>query len=245
MTDGEICQHNVTDINGTVHTCGQVHNPKKCSGHANIRDDDNKAWDGTTRPLLGIRPCGQPRMRGQRVCKMHGGRAPQNQAKAAERVEQEKAEKILAKAVVTYGLPVDTDPVEALLDEVRWTAGHVAWLRERVQELEQQALIWGRTKTDDQQATEFPGVNTTEQAVPNVWLELYSRERKHLVDVCKAAIAAKIDERRVRLAEQQGEILISVIQAILGDLNLTPEQKAKVPEIVPHHLRLIAGGQTA
>ena len=167
---------------------------------------------------------------------MHGGLSPQVLA----RVQRVESEAKARQALETYGRPVDTDPIEALLDEVRWTAGHVAWLRTRVQELEERSLVWGVSKTEDKRATEFGGVDTTEQAVPNVWLVLYQQERKHLVDVCKTAIAAKIDERRVRLAEQQGEILIGVIQAILGDLNLTAEQQAKVPEIVPRHLRAVA-----
>lgn len=181
--------------------------------------------------------CRKPRVPGGERCRIHGGKSPQAMAKAQRRV----AEAAALKAVATYGLAVDTNPVDALLDEVRWTAGHVAWLRERVQEVEQDALVWGRTKVDDMRATEFAGVNTTEAAVPNIWLDLYQRERKHLVDVCKAAIAANIDERRVRLAERQGELLVNVIQAILRDLALTPEQNARVPEIVPRHLRAIAG----
>jgi hypothetical protein len=232
VADGEACPNP---------KCGQVHDPRRCTSHANIHENPD---DHTSR-IVGIRPCLQWRMRGLTVCRAHGGAQKVTRAKATERIEQAKVEKIVADAVVTYGLPVDVDPVEALLAEVRWTAGHVAWLRDRVQEIEQKALVWGKTKTDDNQATEFPGLNTTEQAVPNVWLTLYQAERKHLVDVCKTAIAAKIDERRVRLAEQQGEILIGAIQTILGELNLTAEQHAKVPEIVPRVLRSIAGGQAA
>lgn len=130
-------------------------------------------------------------------------------------------------------------PAEALLDEVRWTAGHVAWLRERVQEVEQEHLTWGLTKREEHGATEFPGTNETETATPNVWIELYSRERKHLVDVCKAALAAGVEERRVRLAESQGAMLVTVIRAILDDLNLSPEQAARVGEVVPRHLRAV------
>lgn len=139
-----------------------------------------------------------------------------------------------------FGLPLDISPTDALLEEVRWTAGHVAWLRARVQELEQKALIWGRTKTDHISASEFPGTNTHEQAVPNVWLELYTRERKHLLDVCKAAISAGIEERRVKLAESQGALLASVIRAVLDDLGLTPEQMELAAESVPRNLRTVA-----
>ncbi|MEV4991221.1 hypothetical protein [Pseudarthrobacter sp. LMD1-1-1.1] len=58
------------------------------------------------------------------------------QKKAAERLAEQEARETMTKAVRTLGLPVDVDPGKALLDEIHWTAGHVAWLREKVQELE-------------------------------------------------------------------------------------------------------------
>lgn len=81
-------------------------------------------------------PCGAPPIKGGKRCVRHGGKAPQVQAAAARRVAQEKAQQIMTNAVRTLGLPVDIDPGKALLDEIHWTAGHVAWLREKVQELE-------------------------------------------------------------------------------------------------------------
>lgn len=167
-------------------------------------------------------------------CKLHGGSAPSGRV-AGQRVLAEQA-------VKTYGLPLDVSPTEALLDEVKWTAGHVAWLRVQVQELERQALVWGKTEEVDKGAGEFTGVDITHAAVPNVWLELYRVERKHLLDVCKAAIACGIAERQVRLAEQQGALLASVIRAVLGDseLGLTPEQQKAAPAVVVRHLRAVA-----
>lgn len=167
------------------------------------------------------------------ACKLHGGKMRNHRVAAQVQATEE--------AVRTYGLRLDISPTDALLDEVQWTAGHVAWLRARIQELETEALGWGVTKVEDHGATEFPGVNTTESAAPPVLLELYQRERKHLVDVCKAAIVAGIEERRVKLAEQQGALLAGVIQRILADLALSPEQQARVGEVVPRHLRLVAG----
>lgn len=38
-------------------------------------------------------------------------------------------------------------PARVLLDEIHWMAGHVAWLREKVQELEADELIWARSST--------------------------------------------------------------------------------------------------
>lgn len=152
------------------------------------------------------------------------------------------ATELAQRAVDTYGLPRDISPTDALLEEVRFTAGHVAWLRQRVSELAPDALTWGTREVTDKQATEFTGTDTTEGAAVNVWLELYYRERKHLVDVCKAAISVGIEERYVRLAEAQGAVVAEVIRRILGRLELSAAQSALVPMVVPEELRRAAAG---
>lgn len=181
-------------------------------------------------------PCGRYPRKGEDLCRQCGGNAPQVRKAAEMRVMNALAE----QAVRTYGLPLDVSPTEALLDEVRWTAGHVAWLREQVQDLEREALTWGRTEEVDKGSGEFTGIDITHAAAPNIWLDLYSKERKHLLDVCKAALSAGVEERRVRLAERQGDLLAGAIRAILDELGLTPDQAARVPEIVPRVLRSVA-----
>lgn len=186
--------------------------------------------------------CGQPAATGQTICRYHGGGAPQNVAKAKERLVEKKA----AALVVTYGLKINTTATAALLDEVQWTAGHVAWLRERVQAIESQALeasgdgehplVWGVTR--EKVGGEDRGV--TSEATPNIWLKLYQQERTHLVTVCAQAIKAGLEERRVQLAEQEGALVAQAIRKILGELQLTPAQQALVPEVVPRHLRALA-----
>jgi hypothetical protein len=184
--------------------------------------------------------CATYAMRGQDVCRSHGGASKQARAKAQERLVEERARGLMA----TYGRKIETTATEALLDEVQWTAGHVAWLRERVQEIESAAtdsdgtdpLVWGVTR----KKTGGEDFGTTEEAAPNIWLKLYQTERAHLVKVCAEAIKAGIEERRIKLAEQQGELVAHAIRAILADLGLSAEQQARVPEVVPRHLRALA-----
>lgn len=197
-------------------------------------------------------PCPNWAMHGQKVCHAHGGRAAQNRRAAHLRLAESEARILMH----TYGRKIETTPTEALLDEVKWTAGHVAWLRERVQELEQDAadsledpdgtvrpgggrhpLVWGVTRIK----TGGDDYGTTEEAMPNIFLRLYQEERAHLARICADAIRCGIEERRVKLAEQQGQLVADVIRKILGDLNLTPEQQARVPEVVPMRLRALAG----
>lgn len=183
-------------------------------------------------------PCGAMACVGLEKCATHCGLSKAERDKAAARF---LADQEARKAVATYGLPLDVSPTEALLDEVRYSAGHVAWLREKVRELRDADLVWGITEETEKGATEFPGTDVTSAARANIWLELYYRERKHLVDVTKAAIGAGIEERRVRLAEAQGALVASVIRGILADLSLSDDQQALVPQVVPRHLRALAG----
>lgn len=188
------------------------------------------------------RECVKPRSRNRGEC--HGAAVADSDSCRMHIGKQAApviAEAFARRAVETYGLPLDVSPGDALLDEVRYTAGHVAWLRERVRELENRDLVWGMTEVAEKNASEFTGTDTTYAAVPNVWVELYMRERKHLVDVAKAAIAAGIEERKVRLAEQQGQLVAMVIRGILADLKLTPDQRELVAEVVPRRLRALAG----
>lgn len=172
-------------------------------------------------------PCQGPAVTGAEKCRMHLGK---------------KASAVIADAKVreladTYGLPVETTPEQAILDEVQRTAGHVRWLEEQVHALKRGELVWGVTRVKE--GGDDAGI--TEEAVPHALLRLYQEERRHLVNVCAAALRAGIEERRVKLAEQQGALVAQVIRGILEDLKLTSEQRAQVPEVVPRHLRALAG----
>jgi hypothetical protein len=170
-------------------------------------------------------------------CKLHGGATESHRAAAAEELARQ--------AVITYGLPRDIAPTDALLEEVRYSAGHVAWLREQVAALEAQSLVWGVTEETEKTATEFAGTDTTRSAAMNMWLDLYHKERRYLLDVTKAVIAAGVEERRVKLAEAQGSLLNDVIRRILARLSLTPDQSKLLPLVVPEELRRAAAMASA
>ena len=147
----------------------------------------------------------------------------------------------MERAMVTLGAKgKDVDPAKALLDEISWTHAHVQWLRTKVQELSPGELVWGVTQTDQGSGPQGPVDLSTEKSAPNVWYSLYMAERDHLVKVSAAALRAGIEERRIKIAEDQGNLVAAVLQRILAALNLSPEQWAEVPTIVPRELRALA-----
>lgn len=207
--------------------------PKRCQGHSSQAK----------------RQCEKTPMEALTVCRNHGGKTPGAVAKATERKQTAQLE----VAVRTYGARLDIDPGDAMLDEVRWTAGHVAWLREQVQQLEAEQLTWGRSGTVEKS----DGPESTWRAAPHVLLDLYARERKHLIDASRATIVSGIEERQVRLAERQGDLLVDVITRIVNALEqalravlgakawqvVAERWPALVGEIVPREL--LATGRAA
>ena len=207
------------------HASGEAHEAAKCGGtNRQGRPCGNAAGYKTDHPGFGN-------------CTFHGGSSANGRKHAQEQQARQ--------AVETYGLPRDISPTDALLEEVRYSAGHVAWLRAKVSELEAADLVWGVTEEVDRGATEFAGIDTTRSAAVNMWLDLYFRERKHLLDLTKTAISVGIEERRVRLAEAQGSLMNDVIRRILARLSLSPDQSALLPVVVPEELRRAAAMASA
>lgn len=178
--------------------------------------------------------CGNPAVPGALVCNRHGGAAPQVREAGLRRIAAAEAR----LAAETLGLLIDISPEQALLDEVQRAAGMVGFYQARVEEQAEggfQSLVFGLTKS---KIGGEDGGDTFE-AKPSVWLQLLNEERDRLVRVCAAALRAGIEERRVKLAEQQGILVAAVIRRILTRLNLSDAQAALVSTVVPEELRAL------
>jgi hypothetical protein len=162
-------------------------------------------------------------------CKWHFGSSTNGKIAAArEELAVELINREL-RILDTYGEDIDIDPHQALAAEVRRTSGHVAWLQQKIKDMEEDELF---------QLT--PGGK-----VASALLKTYQEERDRLVSVCKAAITAGVAERQITLAEEQGKLLAMVIRDILYDpeLELTPAQKYKTGGIVRKHLMALDDGR--
>ncbi len=185
-------------------------------------------------------PCGSHAVKGGTVCRMHGGSSPQAKAKAAERVAVAKA----AKTMRLFAAPVDIDPAHALLELVQWTAGEVRYWRAEVERIavdEPANLTWGRTShTEGEGPQGYVNQDTTE-AVPHIAYRMLTDAQDRLAKYAAAALRAGVEERRVRLAEDQGALVAGVIRRILERLDLLEWQQELVGTVVPEELRALAG----
>lgn len=165
------------------------------------------------------RPCARPAgwatpHPGIGRCKFHGGSTP-NHAVAAQKVQ-------LERAVVTYGARREVGHLQALVEMLHDAAGHVAWLRDRVQEQTPEALVWGVVDEVHRGSGEFPGVDKTLAAKPSVWLDAYHRERRLLLDLSKELAKLELDWDAREAIRRQGVALVRVVRETVRALGFDP-----------------------
>ncbi len=120
-----------------------------------------------------------------------------------------------------YGRPTeDVDASEVLLNEIRRTAGHIEWLADQLQNSDPKQFVRGLWLIKRQSGfIKEEEIDTTDLTQAGaMWLELYQSERRHLATICRTALAAGIEERRIRLAERQAERVGEAFRGVLFDL---------------------------
>ena len=186
-------------------TCGQVH--PRCKAHS------RRSGGG---------PCGRRKTKGLAVCYSHGGNARQSKAAAKRRLEAAALE----KAVVTFGARREIGHLEAMVELLQFSAGHVVWLRDQIQAQDPQALIWGIADEVNKGSGEFPGIDVRSAAAPSVWLNEYHRERRVLLDVSKELAKLELDWDAREAIRRQGAALARVVREVVRLLGHDPNDVA-------------------
>jgi hypothetical protein len=162
-------------------------------------------------------------------CKLHGGASPQAELAGAVQLARREA--------TVMGSPLDVEPHVAILECIRIAAGEVRYASEQIAALTPDDAA-GQVVTTIER---FGGENGGGSGPPalHIWIVARHQAMDRLVDYSKVAIAAGIEERRVKLAEQQGALLAQAIKGILAELGVG--DRPEVPGVVRRHLTLIAG----
>lgn len=180
-------------------------------------------WENAPRCTAHTRagkPCQKPPIRGGTVCDMHGGRAPRVKAKAAERL----AEKAITDALGKLDIVPIHDPLTALAE----LAGEIsAWKQlaaDRVAALKDLAQRNQLSGSDEVRAE----------------IQVYERALDRCVTVLATIARLNIDERLVRISEQQAAIVKEALMGALGDAGLPREQQREAAGHLARRLRLVA-----
>lgn len=184
-------------------------------------------------------PCKRPPNRGMSVCQSHGGASPRAIAGREKRQREDQARADAAR----FAARTDIHPADALLELVHYQAGIVTYWRTRVEDVTDDDLEWGVTQHREGSGPEGPIDVTTKEAGPHIAYRLLTEAQDKLAAYASAALKAGVEERRVKVAEQQGQAVAGAIRAILDALNLTPEQAELVPRVVPEQLRLLTSSE--
>ena len=164
---------------------------------------------------------------------------------AARRLEMAAAQ----SACDRLGIQVDTDPGEALIEAVREAAGNVEFYRGLVAELpihpeddvrevnDDGEPFWERGEAGVYGRTYHQSGIPTGEAKPHILVVLYNQERDRLVAYAKEALAAGVEERRIRLAESDARTLFAGVGKAMAAANLTPEQIETFRSVLAQSLR--------
>lgn len=212
---------------------------------------DHTRWECAKRSKRSQSRCHASAIRGTGACFSHAGKSLA--------VAKAQGEAITAWSALAGNPTVSaTDAVLGML-QMSWLRVHLyaTLLEEQVHAAQaQRGLDDGSGFGADE--TVGPGVGLIGQsrgAVKDIGIyatgeaargltQLEAAERDRCVRFAKTAHDMGIAEHQIRVAEQQGQLLANVIQRVLGALDLTAEQRALVPDIVPRELRALTGGVT-
>jgi hypothetical protein len=172
-------------------------------------------------------------------CSRHGGASPN--AEVAGQVFLARRE------AAVMGRPLDIEPHEAILECIRIAAGEVQYASERIAELEPEQAVAPLVSTHERPRKGEYGFEEhddnvtetkTDQPALHIWIVARRQAMDRLVTYSATAIKAGIDERRVKLAESQGQLLVQVIRGVLQELGVL--DRPEVPGIVRRQLTLAA-----
>lgn len=162
--------------------------------------------------------CTGPRVKGHRVCRMHGAGSPQARAKAAGRLADEAARTAVGK----LGFTAVDNPLEAL----RTLAGEVTAfkdaLRGHVEKLEQ-------LRYEGEHAEQVRGE-----------VAIYERALDRCATVLTAIARLNIDERLATIESAKVDKIVGAIDHVLGMLDLTVEQTLWAKGEVARKLRSVS-----
>lgn len=182
---------------------------------------------------------------GGTVCFTHGGSAPQVRAKAAVRV----LEAAVAREIGRQGWEPVTDPVGAYADNAGEVLAFKDRLRERVETLDDwtlriAAIGFGGEEGDGDDGKQLMAMGEQVRAYVAAYERSLDRAERTLARMISLGFdAAALELRANEINRRAGREFEEIVKAILGDLDLSPEQQVLAPAAIQRRFREAAVGE--
>lgn len=169
--------------------------------------------------------CQRAAIPGGKVCIKHGGTAPQVKAAAERRLAEARA----AASLEGWGLQVDINPAEALLELVQTKAAEVYHWRHLASNLlddERAGLLV--TRTEEGVGQQGPIDTVTKTASTHVYVTMLHKAEADLARYAEAAIRSGATQAMVDMARKQGAATVDDFRRLIimarDDLTVDPDQ---------------------
>lgn len=140
------------------------------------------------------------------------------------------------------GSPVDITPEEALTQALRITAGEVRYCDEQIRRLSEDELFERPQKT---MYAEMPsgGWEMVEERRDAETISRWQLLRRDAMDrmtrYAKMALDVGLEERNQRIRESQADVIAKFFEAVMGEIELTPDQQRMVGPALRRHLEIV------
>jgi hypothetical protein len=169
--------------------------------------------------------CNNRPITGAEVCRMHGGKAPQVQRKAAERVLIAEAREVVRKQRLSdYAAVPVTDPLVALQQVAGEMVQIKDFLKDRVEDLR----------------LEITGYDDKGQEQLRATLAGYMSMLNSVSGTLGAIAKLNIEERMARVTEAQVMIMMRALEATLATLGITGAPAVNARQVFGRQLRAAA-----
>lgn len=204
----------------------------------------------TTGPTCGYNrkqgrgPCGNPAgmgtdHKGYGHCKLHFGNQINHVRQAVKLMAEDASQK--------FGVPIESTAAEAMLDSLYHANGAVAFYKARVEELTTDQMTFGHERITRSQRPNpnGPGVMiedvTIAKTQENVWLRLLNAAETHRLKVSATIATLKIEDRRIKVAEDLGTAFYEALLLTLRNRGMDPLEQAEIIQALPGAVATITG----
>lgn len=170
------------------------------------------------------RQCRNRPVPGTKVCRYHGGAAPQVRAAGQRRLAAQKIEADAAAAVAQQGLLAVEDPLHELSKLAAGSRAMLENLGARVNALSD-IETW-----DDKQAPHA-----------RVALEAYERALDRTHRLLDTLVKHGYAERQIAIAEGEALLVSGIIRRVIAALGLTPDQQKRAQTLLAAEFRALDG----